>query len=159
MECIREMPVCRNPISLRKEQAVFCMRQHRKPVEKQRDRRQKRREGKKGNPAEILAETPISKGIPGSEKGKKTAAGTAKATQTIASKARSVASSIVGKSKGILGIVVAAGLFFVMIASFWQAAELLFRAVRLLPLPVRLMGVQMRIFMRWKMLIWNWKRR
>ena len=51
------------------------------------------------------------------KKGKKTAAGTAKATQTIASKARSVASSIVGKSKGILGIVVAAGLFFVMIAS------------------------------------------
>lgn len=51
------------------------------------------------------------------KKGKKTAAGTAKATQTIASKARSVASSIVGKSKGILGIVAAAGLFFVMIAS------------------------------------------
>jgi hypothetical protein len=51
------------------------------------------------------------------KKGKKTAAGTAKATQTIASKARSMASSIVGKSKGILGIVVAAGLFFVMSAS------------------------------------------
>ena len=51
------------------------------------------------------------------QKGEKTAAGTAKATQTIASKARSVASAVIGKSKGILGIVAAAGLFFVMIAS------------------------------------------
>ena len=35
----------------------------------------KRREGKKGNPAEILAETPISKGIPGSEKRKENSGG------------------------------------------------------------------------------------
>ena len=48
VECIREMPVCRNPSSLRKEQAVFCMRQHRKPVEKQRDRRQKTQRRQKG---------------------------------------------------------------------------------------------------------------
>lgn len=35
----------------------------------------KRGEGKKGNPAEILAETPISKGIPGSEKRKENSGG------------------------------------------------------------------------------------
>ena len=51
------------------------------------------------------------------KKGEKTATGTAKATQTIAAKARSVASAILGKSKGIIGAVVGIGLFFVMIAS------------------------------------------
>lgn len=51
------------------------------------------------------------------KKGEKTAAQTAKATQTFASKAKSVASFIFGKSKGILGIVAVVVLIFVMIAS------------------------------------------
>lgn len=51
------------------------------------------------------------------KKGEKTAAQTAKATQTFASKAKSAASFVFGKSKGILGIVAVVVLIFVMIAS------------------------------------------
>lgn len=72
---------------------------------------------KKGILQKFWQKRQYKKAYQAAKKGEKTAAGTAKATQTIASKARRVASSIIGKSKGILGIVVAAGLFFVMISS------------------------------------------
>lgn len=47
----------------------------------------------------------------------KTATEAAKATQTFASKAKSAISAVIRKSQGILGIVVAVGLFFVIISS------------------------------------------
>ena len=84
---------------LEKGTGRLCMRQHRKPVENSGTGGKNAEKAKKGESAEILAETPISKGIPGSEKRKENSGGTAKATQTIASKARSVASSIVGKKQ------------------------------------------------------------
>ena len=74
-------------------------------------------QAKKGILRKFWQKRQYQKAYRAAKKGEKTAAGTAKATQTIASKARSVASAVIGKSKGILGIVAAAGLFFVMIAS------------------------------------------
>jgi 3D (Asp-Asp-Asp) domain-containing protein len=74
-------------------------------------------QAKKGILRKFWQKRQYQKAYRAAKKGEKTAAGTAKATQTIASKARSVASAVIGKNKGILGIVAAAGLFFVMIAS------------------------------------------
>lgn len=74
-------------------------------------------QAKKGVLRKFWQKRQYKKAYQAAKKGEKTAAGTAKATQTIASKARRVASSILGKSKGIIGAVVAVGLFFVMIAS------------------------------------------
>lgn len=72
---------------------------------------------KKGILQKLWQKRQYQKAYQAARKGEKTAAGTAKVTQTIASKAKSMASAILGRSKGIIGAVVAAGLFFVMIAS------------------------------------------
>ena len=62
-------------------------------------------QAKKGILRKFWQKRQYQKAYRAAKKGEKTAAGTAKATQTIASKARSVASAVIGKSKGILGIV------------------------------------------------------
>ena len=74
-------------------------------------------QAKKGILQKFWQKRQYQKAYRAAKKGEKTAAGTAKATQTIASKAKSVASSVFARSKGILGIAAAAVLFFVMIAS------------------------------------------
>ena len=74
-------------------------------------------QAKKGILQKFWQKRQYQKAYRAAKKGEKTAAGTVKATQTIASKARSVASSVFARSKGILGIAAAAMLFFVMIAS------------------------------------------
>ena len=74
-------------------------------------------QAKKGILQKFWQKRQYQKAYRAAKKGEKTAAETAKATQTIASKARGVVSSVFARSKGILGIAAAAMLFFVMIAS------------------------------------------
>lgn len=74
-------------------------------------------QAKKGILQKFWQKRQYKKAYQAAKKGGKTAAGTAKATQTMASKARGIVSAVLGRTKGIIAIVVAVGLFFVMIAS------------------------------------------